>query len=52
MGPLVTAAHRDKVKGYIDAGVEEGATLVVDGRGLKSPATRRASSSGRRCSTT
>src|SRR5882724_12465005 len=35
MGPLVTAAHRDKVKGYIDAGAAEGATVVVDGRGLK-----------------
>jgi malonate-semialdehyde dehydrogenase (acetylating)/methylmalonate-semialdehyde dehydrogenase len=34
MGPLVTAEHRDKVSGYIDAGVSEGATLVVDGRGL------------------
>ena len=34
MGPLVTAAHRDKVRGYVDAGVAEGATLVVDGRGL------------------
>ena len=34
MGPLVTGPHRDKVKGYIDAGVEQGATLVVDGRGL------------------
>ena len=34
MGPLVTAQHRDKVKGYIDIGVEEGAELVVDGRGL------------------
>ncbi len=33
MGPLVTAAHRDKVRGYVDAGVAEGATLVVDGRG-------------------
>jgi malonate-semialdehyde dehydrogenase (acetylating)/methylmalonate-semialdehyde dehydrogenase len=32
MGPLVTAAHRDKVAGYVAAGVEEGATLVVDGR--------------------
>ena len=32
MGPLVTAPHRDKVAGYVDAGVEEGATLVVDGR--------------------
>lgn len=32
MGPLVTAAHRDKVRGYIDAGEAEGARLVVDGR--------------------
>jgi malonate-semialdehyde dehydrogenase (acetylating)/methylmalonate-semialdehyde dehydrogenase len=32
MGPLVTGVHRDKVKGYIDAGVAEGATVVVDGR--------------------
>jgi malonate-semialdehyde dehydrogenase (acetylating)/methylmalonate-semialdehyde dehydrogenase len=34
MGPLVTAAHRDRVVGYIDKGVEEGATLVADGRAL------------------
>jgi len=34
MGPLVTGPHRDKVRGYIDLGVEEGAELVVDGRGL------------------
>jgi malonate-semialdehyde dehydrogenase (acetylating) / methylmalonate-semialdehyde dehydrogenase len=33
MGPLVTGAHRDKVVGYVDAGVAEGAALVVDGRG-------------------
>ena len=32
MGPLVTGEHRDKVKGYVDIGVEEGADLVVDGR--------------------
>lgn len=32
MGPLVTAVHRDKVAGYIDAGEKEGATVVVDGR--------------------
>jgi malonate-semialdehyde dehydrogenase (acetylating)/methylmalonate-semialdehyde dehydrogenase len=37
MGPLVTAQHRDKVKAYIDQGVKEGATLVVDGRGLTVP---------------
>ena len=35
MGPLVTAAHRDKVKGYVDLGVQEGAELVVDGRSLR-----------------
>ena len=35
MGPLVTAAHRDKVVSYIDSGAREGAELVVDGRGLK-----------------
>ncbi len=34
MGPLVTPEHRDRVVGYIDAGVEEGATLVADGRKL------------------
>ena len=34
MGPLVTAAHKAKVEGYIDQGVAEGAELVVDGRGL------------------
>jgi malonate-semialdehyde dehydrogenase (acetylating)/methylmalonate-semialdehyde dehydrogenase len=32
MGPLVTGAHRDKVASYLDTGVREGATLVVDGR--------------------
>jgi malonate-semialdehyde dehydrogenase (acetylating)/methylmalonate-semialdehyde dehydrogenase len=32
MGPLVTGAHRDKVTGYVEAGVSEGATLVIDGR--------------------
>jgi malonate-semialdehyde dehydrogenase (acetylating)/methylmalonate-semialdehyde dehydrogenase len=32
MGPLVTAAHRDKVTSYLDAGVAAGARLVVDGR--------------------
>ncbi len=37
MGPLVTQAHFDKVKGYVDQGVAEGATLVVDGRGISVP---------------
>ncbi|KAA0925814.1 CoA-acylating methylmalonate-semialdehyde dehydrogenase [Rhodococcus sp. IEGM 1370] len=35
MGPLVTKAHRDKVASYVDAGEAAGATLVVDGRGVK-----------------
>ncbi|AMA47233.1 CoA-acylating methylmalonate-semialdehyde dehydrogenase [Pseudomonas alabamensis] len=35
MGPLVTAAARDKVVGYIDEGVAAGAQLVVDGRGYR-----------------
>src|SRR4030095_11535904 len=35
MGPLVTAQHLQKVRSYVDLGVQEGAKLVVDGRGLK-----------------
>ncbi len=35
MGPLVTKQHHDKVRGYIDAGVSEGADLLVDGRAIK-----------------
>jgi malonate-semialdehyde dehydrogenase (acetylating)/methylmalonate-semialdehyde dehydrogenase len=34
-GPLVTRAHLNKVKDYVDLGVKEGAKLVVDGRGFK-----------------
>jgi malonate-semialdehyde dehydrogenase (acetylating)/methylmalonate-semialdehyde dehydrogenase len=34
-GPLVTRAHLDKVKDYVDLGVKEGAKLVVDGRSFK-----------------
>ena len=34
MGPLITAEHRDRVVSCIDSGVEEGATLIADGRGL------------------
>jgi malonate-semialdehyde dehydrogenase (acetylating)/methylmalonate-semialdehyde dehydrogenase len=34
MGPLVTAQHRDKVAGYVDAGDAAGATIVVDGRNI------------------
>jgi malonate-semialdehyde dehydrogenase (acetylating)/methylmalonate-semialdehyde dehydrogenase len=35
MGPIVSKAQRDKIVGYIDSGVEQGAKLVVDGRGFK-----------------
>ena len=35
MGPLVTQAHFNRVKGYVDLGIEEGAQLVVDGRGIQ-----------------
>jgi malonate-semialdehyde dehydrogenase (acetylating) / methylmalonate-semialdehyde dehydrogenase len=35
MGPLVTKAHLEKVKGYIDIGLAEGAKLTVDGRDFK-----------------
>ncbi|QGZ58680.1 CoA-acylating methylmalonate-semialdehyde dehydrogenase [Paraburkholderia acidiphila] len=37
MGPIVTKQALERVEGYIATGVEEGATLVVDGRGLKVP---------------
>ena len=37
MGPLMTVAHRECVVGYIEAGVAEGAQLVVDGRGAQVP---------------
>lgn len=35
MGPLVTQSHWERVKSYIDLGVQEGAELVIDGRKLK-----------------
>ena len=35
MGPLVTEVHRDKVAGYIDIAAADGATVVVDGRGIE-----------------
>jgi malonate-semialdehyde dehydrogenase (acetylating)/methylmalonate-semialdehyde dehydrogenase len=37
MGPLVTAAHRERIRGLIAQGVAEGARPVLDGRGLKVP---------------
>ncbi|MBW2942672.1 CoA-acylating methylmalonate-semialdehyde dehydrogenase [Zhongshania aquimaris] len=35
MGPLITQQHQQRVAGYIDAGVSEGADLVCDGRNLR-----------------
>jgi malonate-semialdehyde dehydrogenase (acetylating)/methylmalonate-semialdehyde dehydrogenase len=35
MGPLVTKQHRDKVASYVGAGIQEGATAVVDGRNVQ-----------------
>ena len=37
MGPLITAAHRDRVAGLVAASVKEGARAVLDGRGLRVP---------------
>ncbi|MGB5466340.1 MAG: CoA-acylating methylmalonate-semialdehyde dehydrogenase [Sedimenticolaceae bacterium] len=37
MGPLITRAHQERVRGYVDLGVEEGAKLVVDGRDIQVP---------------
>jgi malonate-semialdehyde dehydrogenase (acetylating) / methylmalonate-semialdehyde dehydrogenase len=37
LGPIATAAARDRICGYIDAGAKEGAQLLVDGRGAKVP---------------
>jgi malonate-semialdehyde dehydrogenase (acetylating)/methylmalonate-semialdehyde dehydrogenase len=38
MGPLITADHRDKVESYVDAGEQQGAVVVVDGRAFQVPA--------------
>lgn len=35
MGPLITREHRDKVAGYLDVAAEDGASVVVDGRGVE-----------------
>ena len=37
MGPVITPDARDRIKNYIDRGVEEGADLVVDGRNISIP---------------
>ena len=34
MGPLVNAAHLERVRNYIESGIDEGADLVVDGRAI------------------
>jgi malonate-semialdehyde dehydrogenase (acetylating)/methylmalonate-semialdehyde dehydrogenase len=35
MGPVISAPHRERVLGYIDKGVSEGAKLALDGRGMR-----------------
>ena len=37
MGPIVTQQAKERIEGYIDVGVKEGAKLLVDGRGHKVP---------------
>ena len=37
MGPLITKQHREKVLGYIEKGIQEGAKLILDGRSYKDP---------------
>jgi malonate-semialdehyde dehydrogenase (acetylating)/methylmalonate-semialdehyde dehydrogenase len=37
MGPVITKQHREKVLGYIEKGIAEGATLLLDGRGFADP---------------
>ncbi|MEX2272244.1 MAG: CoA-acylating methylmalonate-semialdehyde dehydrogenase [Vicinamibacterales bacterium] len=39
MGPVISAPHRDRVRGYVEKGVKEGATLLVDGREIPVPDT-------------
>ncbi|ARP79837.1 methylmalonate-semialdehyde dehydrogenase (CoA acylating) [Bordetella genomosp. 8] len=41
MGPLVTAQHRNKVRGYIEDGIAAGAKMVVDGRDLTVPGSEK-----------
>ncbi len=37
MGPVITYEHKEKIKNYIEIGIKEGASLALDGRGLKVP---------------
>ena len=41
MGPVISAAHRDRVAGYVARGVSEGASLLLDGRSLRVPGRER-----------
>ena len=53
LGPLVNAEHRQSVIKWIEKGVEEGATLALDGRGSRPCRVREWLLPGRRrCSTT
>ena len=52
MGPLVTREHRERVLGYVEAGIQEGAKLVVDGRKHTVAGHERGFFMGRCCSTT
>ena len=51
-GPVVSAAHKQKIEDYIGLGVKEGAELVATAAASSCKATKKASSSARRCSTT
>lgn len=52
MGPVISAAHRDRIVGLIDGGVAQGARLLLDGRGIRVPDHEGGSSWDPPCSTT
>jgi len=41
MGPVISAKHRERVAGYVEKGVAEGAELLLDGRGARVPGRER-----------
>jgi malonate-semialdehyde dehydrogenase (acetylating)/methylmalonate-semialdehyde dehydrogenase len=47
LGPVVTAEHNKEVEGYIQLVVDEGAELVIDGRGRRLPGHEEGFSGGR-----
>jgi malonate-semialdehyde dehydrogenase (acetylating)/methylmalonate-semialdehyde dehydrogenase len=47
LGPVVTAEHKKEVEGYIQLVVDEGAELVIDGRGRRLPGHEEGFSGGR-----